>query len=163
MPADPPGDVILTPLSGEPRPLGEWLTTFHLVVVVLDPFTYESAWLLGTAGRILETYADADCRVGFVVTGTVDEARAFVGPWATRLLAFADADRAFVKAVGLERLPALLHVNLQGRLAGAAEGWRPDEWRAVLANLSRVMSWSRPVLPAAGDPAPFEGSPALAS
>ena len=101
--------------------------------------------------------------VGFVVTASVDESRTYLGPWASRLLAFADTDRALVKAVGLERLPALLHVNLEGKLAGAAEGWRPTEWRAVLANLSRIMSWSRPVLPAAGDPAPFEGSPALAS
>ncbi len=159
---DPAGAVRLTPLRGDPRPLEEWLTTFHLVLVVLDPYTYESAWLLDTAGRILESYAGADCRVGFLVTAPTDETRQFLGPWATQMLTFADPDREFVKAVGLERLPALVHIDLSGHVVGAAQGWHPEEWRVVLANLSRMMSWSRPNIPSTGDPAPFEGSEALA-
>src|SRR6266508_571463 len=159
---DPAGAVRLTPLKGDPRPLEEWLTTFHLVLVVLDPYTYESAWLLDTAGRILESYAGADCRVGFLVTAPTDETRQFLGPWATQMLTFADPDREFVKAVGLERLPALVHIDLSGHVVGAAQGWHPEEWRVVLANLSRMMSWSRPNIPSTGDPAPFEGSEALA-
>ena len=82
MTVDPPGDVKLTPLQGEPRTLQEWLTTFHLVVVVLDPYTYESAWLLDTAGRILSEFRGADCRVGFLVTANAEDARQFLGPWA---------------------------------------------------------------------------------
>ncbi|CAN5203179.1 hypothetical protein BH18ACT4_BH18ACT4_04050 [soil metagenome] len=162
MATDPPVDTELQPLDAEARSVDEWLTTFHLVVVVLDPFTYESAWLLDTAGRILENFSGADCRVGWLVTGNDDEARQFLGPWATRLLTFVDPDRELVKATGLERLPALVHLNLGGRLAGAAEGWHPEEWRPILANLARIMSWSKPVVPAPGDPAAFEGSPALA-
>jgi hypothetical protein len=160
---DPPGDVELAPLHGDARPLQEWLTTFHLVLVVLDPYTYESAWLLETAGRILRTYTGADCRVGFLVTASPQESRQFLGPWADELLTFADPDRSFVRAVGLERLPALVHIDLNGHVAGAAQGWLPEQWRAVLANLSRIMSWSRPAVPSTGDPAPFEGSEALAS
>ena len=48
-------DTPLTSLSGDTRPLDEWTTTFHLALVVLDPFTYESAWILDTGGRILRT------------------------------------------------------------------------------------------------------------
>ena len=65
----PPADLELTPLDGEGRPLAEWLTTFRLAVVVIDPFTWESSWLLKTAGRVLSAYADADCRTAFLVTG----------------------------------------------------------------------------------------------
>jgi hypothetical protein len=158
---DPPGDLLLDPLEGDARALAGWLTTFHLVLVVLDPYTYESAWLLETAGRILSGYTGADCRPAFLVTGTDDETKEFLGPWADRLLAFSDSDRAFVKALGLEQLPALVHVNMAGRVEGAAEGWHPDEWRAVLTRLSKVMSWSRPVVPGPGDPGPYDGSPAI--
>ncbi len=129
--------------------------------MVLDPFTYESAWIIETAGRLLEHFSAADCRVGWVVTGTDDEARQFLGPWSERLLTFADPDRAFVKAVELAELPALVHLNLGIQVEGVAEGWDPAAWEKVLANLARVMSWSKPNLPVAGDPAAYAGTPAL--
>src|SRR5918995_235647 len=87
---NPPGDLELAPLDGEPRTLDAWLTTFHLAAVVLDPYTYESAWLLPTAGRILEDFRGADCRIAFVVTADADDTREFLGPWATRVLTFAE-------------------------------------------------------------------------
>lgn len=160
MATDPPADLKLTPLAGEPRSLADWVTQFHLVLVVLDPFTYESAWLIETAGRILDHYSAADCRVGWVVTGTPEEARQFLGPWSERLLTFVDPDRELVKACAIEQLPALLHLNIAARLEGAAEGWSPEGWRKVTDKLSQLMSWSRPTLPAPGDPAPYEGASA---
>jgi hypothetical protein len=163
MATDPPASLTLTPLAGEPRPLADWVTQFHLVVVVVDPFTYESAWLIETAGRILTQYSAADCRVGWVVTGTADEAREFLGPWSERLLTFADPERTLVKACAVDALPALLHVNTAGQLEGAAEGWNPDAWRKVTDRLSQLMSWSRTLIPVAGDPAPYEGAPATGS
>jgi hypothetical protein len=161
MVTNPPGDLRLAPLNGEPRALREWLTLFHLAAVVLDPYTSESAWLLETAGRILRVYDQADCRVAWLVTADAEDSRRFLGPWAREILTFSDPDREAVKALGLERLPALVHVDQSGAVVGAAEGWQPAEWRAVATELSRVMSWTRPVIPAFGDPAPFPGSPAL--
>ena len=105
MATDPPGDLQLAPLRGAARSLDDWLTTFHLAAVVLDPYTYESAWLLETAGRILEHFRGADCRIAFVVTADADDAREFLGPWAERVLTFADPDRELVKALGLNELP----------------------------------------------------------
>jgi hypothetical protein len=157
---DPPGDVQLTPLDGEGRPLSAWLTTFHLAAVVLDPYTYESAWLLETAGRILDGFRGADCRVAFVVTAEADESREFLGPWAQRILTFADPDRELVKGLGLNELPAFVQLRHDGQVAGAAEGWDPPEWREVASRLAREMSWTRPLIPAVGDPAPYAGSPA---
>jgi hypothetical protein len=161
MATDPPPDLVLTPLRGEPRTVDEWVTLFVLGIVVLDPFTYESAWILEEAGRILETYSPADVRVGFLVTGTADEAREFIGPWADRLLAFADPDRTAVKALGLTSLPAFVVVDMAGKVGAVAEGWNPAEWRAVAKHLSLLLSWTHPSIPGDKAPGPYEGSPAL--
>ncbi|MCU0269541.1 MAG: hypothetical protein MUF83_12985 [Acidimicrobiales bacterium] len=155
------GDVKLAPLTGESRSLEEWVTTFHLALVVLDPYTYESSWILPTAGRILRVYADADCRTAFLVTCNAKDARRFLGPWVDELLVFTDPDRAAVKAMGLETLPAFVHVNQARAVEVKAEGWDPEEWRAVAQNLSTRMGWGAPTIPEASDPAPFEGTPAL--
>lgn len=159
---DPSADLVLAPLNGPPRTVEQMLTMFDLCIVALDPFTHESAWILETAGRILTVFDQADVRVAFLCTGTPDECRMFLGPWARNVLTFADPERAAVKGFGLERLPALVHVGIDGTLVGVSEGWRPAEWRSITANLAKRMAWSSPVVPAAGDPAPFEGTPALA-
>jgi hypothetical protein len=151
----------LTSLSGDSRPLEEWTTTFHLALVVLDPFTYESAWILDTGGRILRTFAEADCRTAFVVTCDAETARRFVGPWANELLVFVDPEREAVKGLGLEQLPAFVHVNQANQVEVKAEGWDPDAWRAVATNLSARMRWGRPTIPTPADPAPYAGTPAL--
>jgi len=156
------GEVKLTALGGETRTLDAWLTTFQLAVVVIDPYTHESAWLLETAGRILRNFREADCRVGWVITADERDARRFLGPWANELLTFVDPDREFVAAVDLRRLPALVHIRQDRALLGVAEGWNPPEWAAIAEELARAMSWSHPTIPAAGDPGPFEGSPARA-
>ncbi len=161
MPTDPAGDVTLTHLSGAELPLDDWLTTFHLAVAVLDPYEYESAWLLETAGRILSTFAGADVRVGFVITSSPADAKEFLGPWADRLFVLCDPDKAFVKSLQLEQLPAFVHLGIDGSLLGSAEGWDPAEWRAVADNLATIMSWKGPEIPAAGDPRPYQGAPAL--
>jgi hypothetical protein len=141
--------------------VGQLLTTFHLLFVALDPFTHESAWLLETAARILQVFEQADCRVAWLVTATAEESRTFLGPWAEEIQTFADPDRAAIKEFGLERLPALVHVGMHGKLEGVAEGWHPLEWRAVTDRLAKVLSWQGPVTPGSKDPGPFEGSPAL--
>ena len=153
-----PADLSVTALGGEPRTLEEWVTTFHLAVVAIDPYTDQSAWILETAGRVLANFAEADCRVGWLVTADGDDARAFLGPWADRFLTLLDPSKAVVKGLGLERLPAFVHIRQDLAVVGAAEGWRPKEWESVAENLGRVMSWSHPVIPLPGDPTPFEGT-----
>jgi hypothetical protein len=157
-----PADLELAPLNGhEPHTLREWLTTFHLVTVVLDPFTPESAWLLPTVGRILRVYDDSDARVSLTVTCDEIGARQFLGPYAKEFLTFTDPDRVAVKALGLETLPAIVHVRQDLSIAGAAEGWDPDGWREVTEGLSAAMSWTAPAIPGLRDPAPYPGTPAL--
>ena len=160
MATDPPADLQLASLTGDARTLDEWLKTFQLAVVVLDPFTNESSWILETAAGVLTHFTGADCRVAFVVTGTAEEARQFLGPWADKVLTFADPDRGFAKAVGLNELPAFVHIRGDRKVVGCAEGWDPLEWREVAQGLAKGNAWSAPLIPAATDPTPFAGSPA---
>ena len=162
MATNPPADLILTPVNGEGRPLREWLDLFLMSPVVLDPYTNESSWVLKTARRILDELQGAGVRTCFVVTANIADTRAFLGPYADEVLTFVDPDRAFVKGLGLKRLPAFALLLSDGTLAASAEGWHPSEWRAVAERIAVVTSWSKPNIPTPTDPPPFEGSPAVA-
>lgn len=161
MASNPALDTKLTSLGGETRPLEEWLTTFHLASVVLDPYTNESSWVLKTAARILETLRGSDARVNFVVTADDDGAKAFLGPLTDDFLVYCDPDRAFVRTLGLEQLPAFVFVRLDGTLQASAEGWNAAEWREVAEQIATATAWISPTIPVAGDPGPFHGTPAL--
>jgi hypothetical protein len=159
---NPSPDIVLTSLDGAARPLEEWLTTFHLASVVLDPFTNESAWILRTAARILDGFSGSDARVNFVLTCTRSEARDFLGPLARDFLVFCDPDRVLVKGLGLAQLPAFVFIQTDGTVQAAAEGWNSAEWRAVADTIATATAWTRPNVPVVGDPGPFHGTPALA-
>ena len=159
MATDPPAALVLTPLQGEGRTVEEWLTMFHLATVVLDPYTNESAWILETAARLLRVFRGAAVRVAFCLVGPPEDARAFLGPLASEFLTFADPDGQWVKALSLERLPALVFVRSDGTVQGVAEGWHPAEWRAVTNLIAETTSWTRPLVPDRGDPSPFDGTP----
>ncbi len=159
---DAPAELALTSLTGGARPLPQWLTTFHLVLAMLDPYTAESAVLLPTVGRILRVYAGADCRVGLLVTCSETEAPQFLGPYAEEFLTFADPERTVAAGLGVDTLPALVHIRQDLSIAAAAEGWDPAAWRRLTHELSRVMGWSRPTIPGPHDPAPFPGTPSRA-
>jgi hypothetical protein len=159
-------DVLLStelhPVGGDARPLSQLLTTFPLALVVLDPYTHESSWLLDTGRRVLEVFRDADVRVAYLVTDTdTAGAQAFLGPLADEILGLADPDRTLVRALGLESLPAFVVIRQNGTVLGTAEGWDPEAWRAVSDALADLTAWSRPEVPAAGDPAPYAGTAAL--
>lgn len=154
-------DVELAALDAEPRRLEEWLTTFPLAPVILDPYTHQSAWILNTARRILLNYSGAGCRTCWVVTCGADDARRFLGPYSKELLTFCDPQRRVTRALGLESLPAFMLVRQDGSVAASAQGWAPSEWRAVAEALSDLTEWKRPMIGDGADPAAFAGTPAL--
>jgi hypothetical protein len=154
-------DINLTTIGGETRPLEEWVTTFHLASVVLDPYTNESSWILKTATRILDAFRGADARVNLVVTCPPEEATQYLGPLAEEFMVFCDADRAFVRGLGLESLPAFVFIRHDGTLQAAAQGWDPKEWKAVAKVVADTCAWIAPTIPVAGDPSPFAGTPAV--
>jgi hypothetical protein len=152
---------VLAPIGGDARPLKDWLMTFHLASVVLDPYTNESAWLLKTATRILQEFKGAAVRVNLLVTCGADEAKEYLGPLADEFLVFCDPEREAVKAMGLESLPAFVFLRSDCTIAASAEGWVPAEWRAVAEVIAATTAWSKPTIPAAGDPAAYLGTAAL--
>jgi hypothetical protein len=158
--SNPPPDLVLAPLGAASRPLGDWLTTFHLASVVLDPYTNESSWILETAARILEGLRGSDARVNIVVTSDSDDAKEFLGPYADEFLVFCDPDRTTVRALGLSQLPAFVFVRVDGTVGAAAEGWNPAEWKQVAEAIADATVWQAPTIPIASDPGPFRGSPA---
>ena len=160
MASNPSLDTQLLALDGDHRSLEEWLTTFHLGSVVLDPFTNESSWVLKTATRILNGLRGADVRVNLVVTCSAAEARTFLGPLVDEFLVFCDPDRALVRSLGLTSVPAFVFVRVDGTLVASAEGWNPVEWRKVAVAIAEATSWIAPTIPVASDPSPFHGTPA---
>ncbi|MGH9265770.1 MAG: hypothetical protein ACRD1D_13865 [Acidimicrobiales bacterium] len=160
MATNPPADLVLTPTSGRSRTVREWLTTFHLLFVAVDPNGLRSKWIVPTAARVLSEYEQADCRVAWVVAGgDASDARRLLGRWASEIVTFVDPELEVVKAFGIQTLPAVVHLNMDLTVVNAVEGWDPPAWRALAAELSRHMSWSRPHIPAPGDPGPFAGAP----
>ena len=157
----PSPDTVLHPLHGGQRALHEWLTTFHLLSVVIDPYTKESGWVLKTARRVLAQFAGSSVRTNYVVTARPEEAREFLGVLADETIVFCDADRTFVKQLGLQKLPAFVFLRIDGNVVASAEGWNPLEWRTVADEVARTVAWSKPLIPAPGDPGAFAGTPAL--
>ena len=155
-------NVQLTALGSEDksRPVGDWLTTFPLVPVVLDPYTAESARILRTAHRIMANYQGADCRPCWLLTCDADGARRFLGPWAEDMLTFVDPARSAVAAFRLSYLPAFMLMRQDGSIIAEAQGWDPLQWRTVAKAVSALTKWNRPVIGDADDPPPYPGTPA---
>ncbi|MGF1597890.1 MAG: hypothetical protein ACFCVK_13315 [Acidimicrobiales bacterium] len=156
--AEAPADLMLASLRGDAYPLRDWLTSYPLLLVALDPYTHESAWILETAARFLHHYSPSDIRVGWIATTDDDGCRQFLGPWSERFLTFPDPDRELVVALGLERLPGLIHVRADGWV-DVANGWDPERWRTIAGFLSKILRWTRPTIPRPGDPTPYVGTP----
>ena len=164
--ANPPAELMLEPVlqgadNQRSRPLSEWLTTFHLAAVVLDPYTNESSWILESAARILRAFSGSAARACLIVTAGPDDVRQFLGPLTREFLVFADSDRSAVRALDLESLPAFVFIRSDGTVPSAAQGWSPVEWRTVAKSIASTTAWTPPTIPAPGDPAAFAGTPAL--
>lgn len=152
-------EMILDSIRGKGFPVRDWLTSYPLILVALDPFTNESAWILETAGKLLEHFQPSDVRTAFLVAGDDDECREFLGPWAENFLTFADPDRKAIGELGLQNLPGLAIIRPNMEMF-VADGWDPAAWNALVTPLAEILSWSKPLIPAPGDPAPFVGTPA---
>ena len=123
MATDVLADLELTALTGEPRTVGEWVTTFHLAWSSSIRTPTRAHGSSRRPGASLRAWA-ADVRVGWLVTGTADEARQFLGPWADKLLTFADPDRTAGREARPHQLPAFVHVNSPRR--GRGRGVEPE-------------------------------------
>jgi len=156
-------DLTIEDLSGYEASIKDRLVMFNLLLVAIDPHTHQSGWILPTAARLFGHYQEADIRCAFLVAGDAAGARSYLGPYADDFLVLLDEERALIKALDLQYLPALVHVRQDGSVAASAEGWSPENWTTVLNGVEETMAWySRPLLPSTRDPGPFAGTPALA-
>jgi hypothetical protein len=148
----------LTSSKGVTRTLDDWSTMFHLCLVIL-PDRPEASVFVPIARRIFATFGDADCRVAFVVTGNAYVAARVLGKAETEVLTFCDPDKEFVNSLGLERLPAFVHLRQNTTVVAAAEGWDVHEWQRVVREVGKALAWTYPEVGRPGDPPAFRGWP----
>jgi hypothetical protein len=160
MATNPDPTLPVTNLAGTTRTLDDWATMFHLVMIILPDRPEGSAWV-PIGNRIFATFGDADCRVAFVVPSAAAVARKILDGAETKATVFVDPDRELVKSLGLERLPAFVHLRQNTTLANVAEGWNPRDWQRVAREIGKAMAWTYPEVSRTGDPAPTNGWPAV--
>ncbi len=146
----------LETVTGVTRTLDDWTTMFHLCLVVL-PQRPEATAFVPIAQRIFATFGDADCRCAFVIPGPEPIAEKILGPLAHQVLTFLDPGLEFVQSLGLERLPAFVHLRQDTAVVAAAEGWDPQEWQRVAKAVGAALAWTVPEVAAPGDPRPTPG------
>jgi hypothetical protein len=123
------------------------------------PARPEAAAWIPVARRLFATFGDADCHCAFVVAGPETVADRVLGPAADEIMTFVDPDLELVHSLGLERLPAFVHLRQDTSLVAAAEGWEPREWQRVAREVGKSMAWSVPEVAGPGDPRPTPGWP----
>ena len=143
-------------LKGTTRTLAEWTTIFQLCLVILPDRPEGSRWI-PVARRIFATFGEANCHTAYVVPSTASVARRILGDAVDEAMVFLDPDRALVTSLGLERLPAFVHLRQDTSLGAAAEGWDPREWQRTAREIARSMSWIAPDLADLHDPPPTQG------
>ena len=158
MAQNPNPQVAITSYKGVTRTLDDWATVFNLAIVVL-PDRPEGAWFVSVIDRIFATFGDSDVRTIVCVPTTAPIAKRILGDAVDRWLVWCDADRAFVESLGLERLPAFLHLRQDTTLVTAAQGWSPTEWQRVADQIAKHAHWTSPVVSGRDDPAPTPGWP----
>ncbi|HEY6319046.1 MAG TPA: hypothetical protein VI462_14320 [Acidimicrobiia bacterium] len=144
--------------TGVTRTLDDWTTMFHLCLVVLPARPEGAAWV-PVGERIFKTFGDADCHCAFVVPAGEAVARRMLGGAEQRVMTFVDPDTAVVSSLGLERLPAFVHLRQDTTVVAASEGWDPHDWQRVAREVGKAMAWTVPEVAAPGDPRPSPGWP----
>ena len=158
---------VLTPLvdggNGQPCPVMEWLTTFHLASVVLDPYTNESSWILRAASRVLEQFLWLRC------THQSDRhrwprsrgARSSVRSPTGSSCSATPLVRPSRQSAS-DQLPAFVfNSGRRGRRCGR-RGLESARVGSGLADaIAAVTWWTSIPVPGPGDPGPFRGSPSL--
>lgn len=132
-------------IDGTLRPLDDWLTMFHFALVVL-PDSPEAVRFVPLAREIFKVFGDADCRTALLFPSMPSITKRVLGDTVDEIMTFVDPDKELVASLGLERLPAFVHLRQDTTLAGVAEGWDPDAWQDVATELGRAMAWSVPHL-----------------
>jgi hypothetical protein len=158
MAQNPDPQVALTSLKGVTRTLDDWATVFNLAIVIL-PGRREAGGFIPVIERIFKTFGDSDVRTTVSVTGPPSIADRILGSTADKWLVFCDPDGALPTTLGLERLPAFVHLRQDTTLVTAAQGWSPREWQKVADEIAKTLHWTSPLVAGRNDPPPTPGWP----
>jgi hypothetical protein len=156
MAQNPNPQLSITSAKGVTRTLDDWATVFNLAIVFL-PDRPEGASFVPVIDRIFATFGDADVRTIVCVPTTTAIAKRILGDGIDRWLVWCDPDRALVESLGLERLPAFVHLRQDTTLVTAAQGWSPTDWQRVADEIAQHAHWTSPVVAGRGDPSPTAG------
>ena len=143
MAKNPDPTLALSTAAGVTRSLDDWTTMFHLCLVIL-PDRPEAARWIPIAQRIFDVLGDSDARTAYVVPSTAAIAERILGEEYEKAMVFLDPDRTLITNLGLEHLPAFVHIRQDTSLGAAAEGWNAQEWQKVAKEISAAMAWSVP-------------------
>ena len=105
----------------------------------------------------IQRRAGRSIRIAMVADLDTARARRIVGDAADRWLTFCDPESRFASALGLERLPAFVHLRQDTSLVAAAQGWSVSEWQRVADELAKKEHWTSPRIAAPGNPRPTPG------
>ncbi|HTL85671.1 MAG TPA: hypothetical protein VL856_10840 [Acidimicrobiia bacterium] len=158
MAQNPNPQLQITSYKGVTRTLDDWATVFNLAIIVV-PDRPEGSQFVPVIERIFATFGESDARTIVCVPTTAAIAKRILGDAVDQWLVWCDADRAFVESLGLDRLPAFVHLRQDTTLVTAAQGWSPTEWQRVADQIAKHEHWTSPVVTGRGDPAPTPGWP----
>ena len=153
MAKNPDPNLELSTAAGVTRTIDDWTTMFHLCLVVL-PDRPEAAQWIPVARRIFGVLGDSDARTAYVIPSTAAIAHRILGSEESQAMVFVDPDRAFIKSLALEHLPALVHIRQDTSVGAVAEGWDPPAWQKVAREIAAAMAWSVPDVAPPGVPVP---------
>jgi hypothetical protein len=151
MAQNPDPNLALTSVAGVTHTLDDWATIFQLAIVLLPARAEASAWV-PVIDRLYRTLGDSDVRTCVCVQSTPAITRRIIGDVADRYLTFCDSDGALAASLGLERLPAFVHLRQDTTLVGAVQGWSVSEWQKLADEIARHVHWTSPLLAGPGNP-----------
>jgi hypothetical protein len=159
MAKNPDPTIKVSTSKGVTRTIDDWSTMFHLCLVILPARPEATDWL-PVARRIFATFGDADCHTAFVVAGPESVAERVLGDQEeAAAMTFVDPDLELVRGLGIERLPAFVHLRQDTTVVAATEGWDPREWQRVAREVGRALAWTVPEVSGPGDPPRHAGWP----
>lgn len=147
--------------TGTAKTIDDHTTLFDLVLLVVDANNpHLTSRILDVYARIDRVLGDADVNLDIVVVGASGaRATEIAGEFAARGRPFEDPDGKVALQLGVTQAPTLLWINPACEVQARTEGWVPDQWRPIVADLARHLAWTRPLVPDRGDPAPFAAMP----
>jgi hypothetical protein len=153
---NPDPKLVLTDLAGTARTIDDWATIFSLAIVLL-PARLEAAAFVPVIDRIYNTFGDSDVRTTVCVAANPAITRRILGDAAQRYLTFCDPDHTLATSLGLQRLPAFVHLRQDTTLVASSQGWSASEWQKVADRIARHVHWSSPIVAGPRNPAPSPG------